>query len=115
MERLLCSGIWMVMMINLVASSMYPVYRFFTAWSESREIDFNSSSNSIKEMAETCLPKELIDSLMRTFSCLGKIKDLGDTQVVRMVEDVYAEVTTLKEEVLHTADEFQKGASELRS
>jgi len=109
---------WLVMMINLVASCMYPVYRFFTAWSESGEIDMKSISSSIKEIAEACLPKELIDSLVGTCSCLGKIKDLGDTEIVKMVEDVYAEVATLKEEVLDevvdTAGELQGGAQELR-
>jgi hypothetical protein len=99
---------WLVMMINLVASCMYPVYRFFTAWSEGGEIDMKSISSSIKEIAETCLPKQLIDSFLGTCSCFGKIKDLGD---------VYAEAATLKEvldEVVDSAGEIQEGAQELR-
>jgi len=43
---------WLILFVNTVAISLYPLYRFFSAWSESGEIDLKSI---VKENFFKCL------------------------------------------------------------
>lgn len=121
---------WLIMIINVAASSIYPVHRFFNAWSESGEIDFNLMINGIKKMAEQCLGPEVVASLFATCSCLGKVKDvadqaqekineakevLRDTGIPDMAENFYTTAKDAKEQVFDEAREIVGEGSRIKT
>ena len=123
----------LVTIINIAASSLYPAYRFFTAWSESGEIDFSLIASSVKNMASSCLGPDLVASLTATCSCFAKAKDVADqaqgkfdegkeaadqikdnildTPFVSMAEDAYEQAKNMKEGVV---DEVQEMSGETK-
>ena len=48
---------WVIVIVNAIAASLYPMYKFFNAWSEGGKIDFsfikkNLFASKIKDAAE---------------------------------------------------------------
>ena len=123
---------FLIMIVNAISSSLYPVYRFFNAWSESGEIDLETLFSGVKKGAENCLGEETIESITSTCSCLGQDKEkatagqeglreiqdaaldaaqeLRQTEIVSTMESLYDEARALKEDVIDEAqDVLQEG------
>ena len=87
---------FLIMFVNAAAGGLYPLYRFFNAWSESGEIDMEFVKSSLSRCFSFFLGTQLADYLMGSCGCLIKAKKLADKT---------------KEE----ADKLQAAADELRN
>ena len=86
---------FMIVGANAAASGLYPIWRFFNAWSESGEIDFSFIGGYLKSAAEKCLGPEIVASLIGCFGCLASAKEYADTaQEERDIASASAESTS---------------------
>ena len=69
---------WLMLLVNTISTSLYPLYKFFNAWSETGEIDFAFVKDSLYKCFEFFVGSQLAESLLTTCGCLRKIKDTMD-------------------------------------
>ena len=89
---------WVIVIVNAIATSLYPMYKFFNAWSESGEIDFSFVKKNLFKFFEFFMGTELAASLLGTCGCLRKIKDAAD-EVQEHVDEVKTNVMQISGEV----------------
>ena len=89
---------WVIVIVNAIATSLYPMYKFFNVWSESGEIDFSFVKKNLFKFFEFFMGTELAASLLGTCGCLRKIKDAAD-EVQEHVDEVKTNVMQISGEV----------------
>ena len=89
---------WVIVIVNAISTSLYPMYKFFNAWSESGEIDFNFVKETLTKFFEFFMGAELTASLLGTCGCLRKIKDAAD-EVREHIDEVKTNVMEISGEV----------------
>ena len=89
---------WVIVIVNAIATSLYPMYKFFNAWSESGKIDFSFVKKNLFKFFEFFMGTELAASLLGTCGCLSKIKDAAD-EVQEHVDEVKTNVMQISGEV----------------
>ena len=85
-----------IAIVNAVSTSLYPMYKFFNAWSESGEIDFSFVKENLFKFFEFFMGTQLAASLLATCGCLRKIKDTAEEakEAIDAVQEQIDEVKT---------------------
>lgn len=78
--------------------------RFFTAWSESGDIEFMFIVNSVRSAADSCLGPGLAASLLAVCPCLVKVKGAAEK-----VKEVQEAVNNVREQVQKAVDDSAAG------
>ena len=97
---------WLILFVNTVAISLYPLYRFFSAWSESGEIDLNFSfvKDTLFKFFEFFMGTQLASSLLATCGCLRKIKDTAE-EAKQAIDEVQEHIDEVKTNVMEEGGE----------
>jgi hypothetical protein len=75
---------WLIFFVNTLSTTLYPLYKFFNAWSENGEIDFSFVKDGLLKCLELFVGSQLAESLLNTCGCCQKIKDtVDDAQEVK--------------------------------
>ena len=92
---------WCIVFVNAVSTSLYPMYRFFNAWSESGEIDFSFVKEALFKFFEFFMGTQLAASLLATCGCLRKIKAAAEEakEVQEQIDEVKTNVMEISGEV----------------
>ena len=69
---------WLILFVNTVAIFLYPLYRFFSAWSESGETDLSFVEENFLKCLDFFGGTQLIVPLMYTCGILRKVNDAGE-------------------------------------
>ena len=63
---------WVIVIVNAISISLYPMYKFFNAWSESEEINFSFVKETLFKFFEFFMGTQLAASLLAKCGCLRK-------------------------------------------
>ena len=68
----------LIFLLNASAIGLYPTYKFFDAWAESGEIDFEFVKNTMKHCWSSFIDTPLARHILDNCACLMKAKEKAD-------------------------------------
>ena len=95
---------WVIVIVNAISTSLYPMYKFFNAWSESGEIDFSFVKENLFKFFEFFMGTQLAASLLATRGCLRKIKDTAE-EAKEAIDAVQEQIDEVKTNVMEISGE----------
>ena len=95
---------WVIVIVNAISTSLYPMYKFFNAWSESGEIDFTFVKETLFKFFEFFMGTQLAASLLATCGCLRKIKDAAE-EAKEAMDEVQERIDEVKTNVMEISGE----------